>query len=282
MATDEEILSERRQFQREKREREKRGPRTVNYNDPKHEEAERMRQAKFQEAIAQSSRSTRQGRLLDAILSDPHRDVLWSLCLEYWGYTRGLKSFIKIIEAENIRLWQTAKPDEVDSPFFFGHDYTLTEAIFYTIGAMNSRESHQTLLDFMDETYHPLIRSNAVQGMSQERTMFDHRLVLDILNGDLPIVIRWEAIYSAECNLHKFTKKEYLLAIEQYLYHEDHNVRSLAIRALCHAWAGRKILRRYLEALLTGQIKTSWSNEVSTIEQCLEFYRNEDARRKAK
>lgn len=239
---------------------------------------------KKQEAIlAKSSKSTRQGRLLETILTMPPADLFWSLSIDYLGYKRGLKSFIKIIEAENKRLWQCAMPEEAKTPFYWDQNSRILESLFFTIAAMDTRESHETLLHFMNHSYHPVVRGEVLDGMSQEKKMFDKGLVLQILNGDSPIIMRWHAIYAAECHVHEFKVKEYVDAIQPYIDHSDHNVRMLAINALSYRWAGREILQRRLQILRDTNVQASyWPHEIETFEQCLQPFADEDARRMSK
>ena len=110
--------------------------------------------------------------------------------------------------------------------------------------------------------------------------MLDNRLILTILRGNLPLVIRWEAIYVALCNSSKFSTAEYVGAIRPYLYNENHNVRLLTIDALLSEYAGRKILREYVENLRNGGTQISlWPHEISSIDKSLETFNEEDARR---
>ena len=253
--------------------------------DPSRDEWMRERDNRIDHHVEKSTRASRAGKLLDAILSSPPREALIDLLAEYQfsGYTRGLKAIVKIVESENARLWQCAKPEEAKTPLYWDQDFQILVSLFFTIGAMDTTDSHETLLHFMNESYHPVVRGEAVEGMSKEQTRFDKQLVLNILHGDLPIVMRWQAIYSAECHSYEFTAKEYVSAIEPYLCHEDHNVRVLTIDALTHKWAGREILRSYLEMLRTGHVPPSeWPHAISTIEQCLASFEEEDARREAK
>ena len=187
---------------------------------------------------------TRQSKLLNIIRSDAPHDVVRSACWLYRGYRRGFGTFVKMIERENVRLFEVAPPDQTDDHYFWEeiHNGQVSELI-ELFGWMQTDESHAYLLKLHQKQYHPLVRSEAVVAMAFEGEKFDANFMMSLVQDpETPEPQLYHGIYCMMYNSDRYRQNEFGLAIWPHLMHPSQRIFREAVMAL----APRKFCRQRL------------------------------------
>lgn len=197
---------------------------------------------------------TRQSELFRQICDSNLTEIPNQTFIEYSGYKRGLKSFIKKIEHEEkglptdfveggTTLWNTQTEYQTSG----------LEMLMYVVGCMGTQQSFEALTRFATKTYHPFVRCEACYGLTfvhghdeEIRTLALRNLaskdhLLDIYSGILLL----------EYQVGERDIPEILEALTPLLSHDNSSIRMYSVRAISKYQKGRSYLRDFRETLLS-------------------------------
>ncbi|HLO99525.1 MAG TPA: hypothetical protein VK171_13100 [Fimbriimonas sp.] len=192
---------------------------------------------------------SRQGRLFKQITETPFSEIPWDVFCEYSDYKRGLKTFEKLIRAENDKLPEPIF-DTNTNLWDYGPNTTRTslEGLMMVIGRMKTDASFELLREFAEGAYHPYVNVEAVWGLTWVGC--EHRSELFRIARQLLTSPRHEYDYYSGLQIFDFLyylwkPSKYIPLVKSVLENKSHNYHTHAISTLMHSKPGRAVVAEY-------------------------------------